>query len=50
MVKFILGEGLVGRVDHGVTTIHFLDDALGGICVGLFFDVAEVLGLCPFVA
>ena len=50
MVEFVLGEGLVRRVDHSVATIDFLDDALCGVFVGFFFDVAEILGLCPFVA
>ena len=50
VVQLVLCEGLVGRIDHSIVSVHLLNDALGGIFVGLFLYVTEVFGLCFFVS
>ena len=49
VVKFVLRQRLIGRVDDSITAIDLLNDALGGIFVRLLLDVTEVLGLGTFV-
>ena len=49
-VQLLGGHGGVGRIDDGPLVAHLLYEALGVEHVGLFLDVAEVLGLRALVA
>src|SRR5574344_593295 len=48
-VKLVLGEGLVGWIDHCIFAVHLLKNALRLILVALFLYMPEVLCLCLLV-
>lgn len=48
-VEFFGGHRRIGRIDHGILPVDFLNQSVSVDAVGLFLDMTEIVGLCLLV-